>query len=314
MSTKNKVKNEIIELWSKYEKKTPFGKLYFPDISEFLIEVQKECYEEVDQHLQPWSQILDEWIYWIGALALLLEKNAKKCTNGSTIFKIIGSSVAYANSLRILIRSGYDTPARSLARVLDEHLCASLIFIHYPALAVEFGNCETEDESNHFWYKHLRSKKVTHHLNSIEQELATIKGVTADYSEDFRGWRTRAIRNFSRAIHPSNIGAATSTYTNSLSEEGQYKLAIFGQASSASWRTIDFICKSMFYFAVYGTYLLFNDTPRRPAFLKLNSADKEQVFVVIGQDVLTEVMIKYLREQEDNKTLNTDSGNSPAEG
>ena len=310
--TKSQIKDEIEKSWSYFEKKVNFGILYSDDFGEFLSEVQGECNQDIEELLQPWEQVYDEWLHWLSALTVILLEQDRKENNQylKTIFHLTGASTSYANSLRLLLRSGYDTPARSLARILDEHLTTCIVFLYSPTIATEFANCETEKESNHFWFKHLSKDKITKHLNVIEADLAKSKNTTADHSEYFRKWRTTEIKSYSRTIHPSNIGSAMATYTRSLKNPEMYELAIFGQASASSRRTIEFACNSIWYFSIYGSYLLLNSTSDRKPVIKVDSTNRDQAYVVIGKNVMDKIMLKL----QDNQSLNTDSGNSPAAG
>ncbi|MCK7472263.1 MAG: hypothetical protein MZU95_17015 [Desulfomicrobium escambiense] len=66
-----------------------------------------------------------------------------------------------------MILSGFDTPSRALLRNLLEVIDLSLLTIDDSALAEGWVSCNDSADSNAFWYKNLRAKKLSKKVKDI---------------------------------------------------------------------------------------------------------------------------------------------------
>ena len=248
--------------------------------------------QEVIEHLQPWLHILEDSIQWLANLAGILNRmNSEKKLDSAqqSIWALIGASCAHAVAVRRLVLSGLDTSARAIARVLDEHLCASLVFLHKRELGAQFHQCADDDTAAQFWYKHLNTRALKKHLNAIERSV----GLDLGFSQEMRAWREREIESFSQAIHPSYLGAAFSTITMSPSDPDNVGPAFVGMASINSKRTLNFSCKSIWHFSCFGFLMLFNEHESHPPVIQLDEEDEMHQMTVVGRRVLQVLNQRY---------------------
>lgn len=240
---------------------------------------------EVAEHLQPWLHILEDSIQWLANLAGILDRmNSERKLDAAqmSIWALLGASCAHAVAVRRLVLAGLDTTARATVRVLDEHLCACLTFLHNRELAAEFHQCADDNTAAEFWYKHLNTRALKKHLNAIERSI----GLDLGFSQDMRAWREREIDSFSQAIHPSYLGSAFSTVTMSAADPDQFGSAFLGMASVNSERTLNFACKSIWYFCCFGFLMLFNEHGSRPPVIQFDEEDEMHQMAVVGRQVL----------------------------
>lgn len=253
---------------------------------------ERECEAIAAKHLQPWLHILEDSIQWLANLAAILDRlNTDGALNNAerTIWAMVGASCAHATAVRRLVLSGLDTPARAIARTLDEHLCACIAFLHDRKLAERFQQCQSKDEAAQFWYENLNTKAIRKHLNAVERTV----GLEPIVSVDMRAWRSNEIDWFSQAIHPSYLGAALTTLTMSAENPDKHGPAFLGLASACSDRTLNFACKSIWYFACFGFMMLFNEHDSQPPIIRVNKEDEMHQLVVVGRYVIQRLNRKY---------------------
>ncbi|HWU98206.1 MAG TPA: hypothetical protein VN114_06815, partial [Oxalicibacterium sp.] len=126
------------------------------------------------------------------------------------------------------------------------------------------------------------------HLNSIERNF----GIAQNISDEMRKWRQEETSTFSLAVHPSYIGAALTTYTQSSKSE-EYGLAFLGKASAFSERTLKFSCKAIWYFSCFGFKMLCSEHNSRSAIVKIEKENELHQMAVIGAHVLQKLNLKY---------------------
>lgn len=265
---------------------------YDSNFGELLTKRERESESIVAKHLQPWLHILEDSIQWLANLAAILERlNTEGALDkaGRTIWVMVGASCAHAMAVRRLVLSGLDTPARAEARTLDEHLCACIAFLHDRQLAENFQGCETKDDAAQFWYKNLNTKAMSKHLNAVERSV----GLDAEVSVDMRAWRSNEIDWFSQAIHPSYLGAGLTALTLSAEDPDKHGPAFLGMASACSDRTLNFACKSIWYFACFGFMMIFNKHNSHAPVVQVNKEDEMHQLAVVGRYAIQSLNRKY---------------------
>ncbi len=265
---------------------------YDEDFANFISSREDEIEREATEHLQPWLHILEDSIQWLANIAGILDmmNSEGKCDDSQrSIWALVGASCAHALAVRRLVLSGLDTTARATARILDEHLCVCIAFLHDRKLAEQFKLCEDDGDAANFWYKYLNTKALKKHLNAVERSI----GLEPIASHDMRVWREKEINSFSQAVHPSYLGAALTTITLSASDPKTHGPAFLGKASVASERTLNFACKSIWYFCCLGFMLLFNEHDSQPPVITLNKEDQMHQIAVVGRNVIQALNIKY---------------------
>jgi hypothetical protein len=265
---------------------------YDTSFIELLTKRERESEAVAAKHLQPWLHILEDSIQWLANLAAILDRlNTDGALNNAerAIWAMVGASCAHAMAVRRLVLSGLDTAARAEVRTLDEHLCACIAFLHDRELAKRFQQCQTKDDAEQFWYKNLNTKAIRKHLNAVERTV----GLEPIVSVDMRAWRSNEIDWFSQAIHPSYLGAALTTRTLSAEDPDKHGLAFLGLASACSDRTLNFACKSIWYFACFGFMMLFNEHNSQPPVIRVDKEDEMHQLAVVGRYVIQRLNQRY---------------------
>lgn len=265
---------------------------YDADFKAFLTRREQDCEKVARRRLQPWLHILEDSIQWLANLAAILDRlNASQRLGNAerAIWAMVGASCAHAVAVRRLVLSGLDTPARAEARILDEHLCACIAFLHDRPLAEAFQRCQTNDEAAQFWFKNLNTKALRKHLNAVERTV----GLEPIVSADMRAWRANEVDWFSQGVHPSYLGAAMTTLTLSAENPDAHGPAFLGMASACSDRTLNFTCKSIWYFACFGFMILFNEHDSNPPVIALDKEDEIHQLAVVGRYVIQRLNLKY---------------------
>lgn len=259
---------------------------------ELLAKREREAETTAVRHLQPWLHILEDSIQWLANLAAILDRlNTGGALSSAerSIWAMTGASCAHAMAVRRLVLSGLDTPARAEARTLDEHLCACIAFLHDRPLAERFQRCQTKDDAAQFWYENLSTKALRKHLNAVERSI----GLEPIVSADMRAWRSNEVDWFSQAIHPSYLGAALTTCTLSAADPEKHGPAFLGLASACSDRTLNFACKSIWYFSCFGFMMLFNEHNSHPPVIRVDKEDEMHQLAVVGRYVIQKLNRKY---------------------
>lgn len=265
---------------------------YDASFVKYLTQRERVAEKTARKHLQPWLHILEDSIQWLANLAGILDRLntvGKLGPAEKSVWALVGASCAHAMAVRRLVLSGLDTPARAEARTLDEHLSACIAFLHDRQLAERFQLCQSKEEASQFWYEHLNTKSLKKHLNAVER----VVGIEQIVSTEVRAWRANEIEWFSQAIHPSYLGAALTTLTMSAADPDETGPAFLGMASACSDRTLNFACKSIWYFACFGFMMLFNEHDSNSPIIALDKDDEMHQLVVVGRGVIQALNRKY---------------------
>ncbi|MCK9383406.1 MAG: hypothetical protein M0Q15_02030 [Nevskia sp.] len=286
------IRDESLSEWKQAFANVYRQSQYDENFCELLAKRERASEAAAAKHLQPWLHILEDSIQWLANLAAILDRlNTDGALNNAerAIWAMVGASCSHAMAVRRLVISGLDTPARAEARTLDEHLSACIAFLHDRELAEQFHQCQTKDDAAQFWYKNLNTKALRKHLNAVERTVSLEPIVSAD----MRAWRSNEIDWFSQAIHPSYLGAALSTITLTAEDPDMHGPAFLGLASACSERTLDFACKSIWYFACFGFMMLFNEHNSHPPVIPVDKEDEMHQMAVVGRYVIQRLNRKY---------------------
>ena len=286
------IKREANQLWEGYFHDVMRKCQYEKNFGKFIRQQEARAEKEAIAYLQPWLQILEESIQWLANLAGILDRLVdENCTSNSLriAMVLVGASCAHAVALRRLVLSGLDSSARAILRSLDEHLMACIVLLHDRDLANAFQRAQDIQDASEFWYRNLKTKALNKRLNKIEREL----DLAAETSQEIREWREEEIKTYSQDIHPSYVAAALAMKTICASKPNEHGISILGRASAASERTLNYACKTIWYFSRLGFLFLFNEYNELPPYIELVKEDEMHQMVVIGSDVINELNKKY---------------------
>jgi len=289
-------KNIIIEskdLWDRYFSDAKRESQYDEEFKKFLDDIRRKEEEKAQNLLQPWLHIYEDCIQWLvniwGILSRMVDEGEGENALLLSAWSLISSSCNHAISVRLLVKSGLDNPARGAVRALDEHLCACIAILNQPDLANGFHGCQNDEDSSRFWYDNFNTKKLRKHLNAVERSL----GVEQHVSWEFREWRENELNYFSQTIHPTFLSGVLATRAVDVEDPNLMVPAVFGCLTAASERTLKHACKSLWYFSCFGFLLLFNEHAGKKPLITLDKEDEMHQMAVVGRKVVQELNFKY---------------------
>lgn len=286
------IKKEARELYETYFASVKRESQYNYDFEQLIRQQEKQAEQDVIEFLQPWFQILEESIQWLANLAAILDRlivDSDVSNAHRTAWALVGASCAHSLAIRRLVLSGLDSSARAILRSLDEHLIACIVLLHDRDMAEMFHNAQDINDANRFWYEKLRTKDLSKRLTQIEKEL----GFDQESSRELREWKQEETKIQSQSLHPAFISSAIAIRPICASDPDSCRTSILGCASALSERTLNYACKSIWYFSRLGFLFLFNELNGKPPYIELKKDDEMYQMVLIGRDVLSKLNLKY---------------------
>ena len=286
------IKKEAKELYESCFASVKRDCQYQDDFDQLIRKQEKQAEQDVIEFLQPWVQIFEESIQWLANLAAILDRlivHSVVSNAHRTAWSLVGASCAHSVAIRRLVLSGLDSSARAILRSLDEHLIACIVLLHDRDMAEMFQNAQNIDDANKFWYEKLRTKALRKRLNQIEKEL----GFDQESSRELREWRQEEIKIQSQSLHPAFVSSAIAIRAICASDLDSCRTSILGCASASSEKTLNYACKSIWYFSRLGFLFLFNELNGKPPYIELKKDDEMYQMVLIGRDVLSKLNLKY---------------------
>jgi len=285
------IEHEVQNLWEKFFSDAMCEPKNIREYASFMTEIERKAEFTAKEHLQPWLTIFETSIHWLSHISVVLDQCIHAGTDRNdlrSVWALVGASCAHAVAVRRLVLSGLDTPARAVLRCLDEHLMACLVMLDDSAVAQMFHASQDPKESRAFWHRYLQTKELRKRLSSIERKM----DLSEEISVVMRAWRDEEIQMYSQAIHPSFLSAALAVKTPVAGDPEKYAIAILGQASAASERTLNFACKTIWYFSRVADFLLLNDLEKLTALFKIEMNELHQT-IIVGRNVIHELNRRY---------------------
>jgi hypothetical protein len=286
------IKKEAKELYESYFASINRDCQYQDNFDQLIRQEEKQAEQDVIKFLQPWVQILEESIQWLANLAAILDRliaDGVVSNAHRTTWSLIGASCVHSVAIRRLVLSGLDSSARAILRSLDEYLMICIVLLYDREMAEGFQSAQNIDDANKFWYEKLRTKALRKRLNQIEKEL----GFDQEASRELREWRQEEIKIQSQSLHPAYVSSALAIRSICASDPDSCRTSILGCASALSEKTLNYACKTIWYFSRLGFLFLFNEFNGRPPYIEFKKDDEMHQMVVIGRDVLSKLNLKY---------------------
>jgi uncharacterized coiled-coil protein SlyX len=286
------IKPEIDKLWDLYAEKARIKSPHDNEFNKTITEFEKKAEKTVVKKLNPWLQILEEGVQWLANLNATLDIALKENKDDKSLrvpWALVGAACTQSVAIRRLVLSGLDSPARSILRSLDEHFMVCIVTLAERELRNGFFKPDSPEEARVFWHKELTSKKIESRIIEIEKTI----GFDEETIEEFNEFRKQEKAINSLAVHPSYATSALTAMPICLDELDYNKPGILGCASELSIRTMDYACKSIWYFSMVGFLLLFEPYLNKPPLFRLNPKDEMSQVVVIGREIISKLVIKY---------------------
>lgn len=259
MSTdKQEVFETLADFWKTVDGNFPGLVNWESDFSEKLNKHHNEIEEEVRKAFTPLIHTLDEGFQWLSKFYNLCEicfdrELDGECNNRFlSMFTLSGTACLYLSSLRKLILTGHDGPAKAILRSLADTLYSCIVIGNDEELATQFVQAKSEKEALKLWYKELTAKKINSKLSAIEFEITQ----DSTFVEEFSLSREGNSQFYSEFVHPWFLTSFICSLPVAISNPENHICGKHGAASAFLHRTLSEAIKLIWYFAHVSSYLI----------------------------------------------------------
>jgi hypothetical protein len=232
---------------------------------------EKAVTRDVYGMLEPYVTVFEQCILYLFVKSLCTTHRIENDRSLAPIALLIGAACNFAVSIRRLVLSGLDAPARALLRPFLDHLLASIVLVNDDALRHAFAAADDFELAKRFWLKCLTHDKIVAKLSEILRQY----GIDKECSKELFDYLQQERQMHSQVIHPGNVGAGASVVDYNAS--GDPQLVLLGRASFNSERTL---CSASFFVHLFSVIavLAMDDLRGRtgvePGFRGTDRADK----------------------------------------
>ncbi|RWL82022.1 MAG: hypothetical protein EOR67_18055 [Mesorhizobium sp.] len=196
--------------------------------------------------------------------------------------------MSFGVSIRSLVISGLDTPAKALLRTYVETLLLCVAVLHDRPLGLAYIAADTDAQIKDFWHSVVSPKKLHEKVISIERKI----GLDNEIVEGMASWRREEYEILSQSSHLSYLAAALTSLSPELGDEDMFTTAIFGRATKNSHRTIFYAAATTWYFSRLSNQVLLGKDAAKCAILLDKENDWHQRMVA-ARDTLSHMMLKF---------------------
>lgn len=263
--------------------------------NELLLEAETEARAKTSTAFQPHLAIFEfglEFLSYIHVALSSTEGFGPSNENVRAAWALVGSAVSFGVSIRSLVISGLDTPAKALLRTYVETLLLCVAVLHDRSLGRAYIAAETDAQIKDFWHSVVSPKRLHEKVISIERKL----GLDNETVERITSWRRQEYEILSQSSHLSYLAAALTSLSPGLGNEEMFATAIFGRATKHSHRTIFYAAATTWYFSRLSNQVLLGKDPAKCAILLDKENDWHQRMVA-ARDTLSHVTLKFWTTQ-----------------
>jgi hypothetical protein len=208
---RRRLNREVSSLWEKW----------FPDDLEFASfasafanpnsifgKHEKNVVRDAYNKIEPYISVFEQCILYLFAKTLWIGRRVEEDRNLVPIALLIGGACNFAVSVRRLILSGLDSPARALLRPFVDYLLASLVLIDDDTLRQEFATADDFEPAKKFWLKNLTHDKIVARLSNT----LTRYGLDGACKQELFDYLQQERQMHSQVIHPGNVGATLGVF------------------------------------------------------------------------------------------------------
>ncbi len=153
---------------------------------------------------------------------------------------ILGRILEEAAAIRLLVRSGLAMPATQIARSMSEDVDMALIVLIRRKLAKSFLSCQTTEEANGFWRRHIAGGRA---VRTVTEALYR-SGLDYPEDGDYAQWRRDMLAFLGTAVHTTRLYPTADRRAGALSADGPSAESPTGQPGPFSLQA-----QSCLYFA-----------------------------------------------------------------
>ena len=266
--------------------------------NEFISGVEEESRTTAIVELQPWLAIFELGIEWLSYVHVALTNSLddRKGVMGDrylAAWSLAGSAVSFGLSTRLMCISGFDTPAKALLRTYAEALLLCLAILNDKAMAKVFVSSDDDADIKNFWHSMASPKNLHMRIMEIEKN----SGLSTKDVESMMAWRRQEYEILSQSSHLSYPASVFTSRTVALGQgDDVARIAVWGQASESSKRTMFYASATTWHFSRYCYQYLIGRKPTE-ALLVLDKNDEWQRKIVLGRDVLAHLVSAHWNDK-----------------
>ena len=156
----------------------------------------------------------------------------------------------YSLSVVQLIKSGLDSPARSLLRITNELNWQTLVMLNDMNIIEKYSKCHSDKESNEIWYQLFAKGKLQKKLEIIDEAIGFPKQIIDQIKQERRYIQQR----LSQSVHHSFVATNFGAFNKGFENNERLNCAIMGSATTDSIETLSYLNEHLGYFiAVFFT-------------------------------------------------------------
>ncbi|NGN43501.1 hypothetical protein G6N74_20735 [Mesorhizobium sp. CGMCC 1.15528] len=259
--------------------------------NELLLEAETEARAATTTALQPHLAIFEfglEFLSYVHIALSSTEGHGPSSEHTRAAWALTGSAVSFGVSVRTLVISGLDTPARAILRTYVEALLLCTVVLHDPALGKAYVAADTDARVKDFWHSTASPKRLHERIIAIEKKI----GFDTEMIDAMTKWRREEYEILSQSSHLSYLAAALTVVSGKLGKGDEYAPAIFGLASTHSPRTIFYAAAATWYFSRVSNPVLLGKEAGKCAIV-LDKENEWHQRMVAARDTLSDVMRKH---------------------
>jgi hypothetical protein len=264
--------------------------------SELLLEAESEARVTSRTAFQPHLAIFEFGLEFLAYVHIALSSTGLGPSNEQTraAWALTGSAVSFGVSIRSLVISGLDTPARALLRTYVEALLLCTAVLHDRALGEAYVAADTDTQIKGFWHSTASPKRLHERIIAIEKKT----GFDKETIDAMTNWRRDEYEILSQSSHLSYIAAALTTLGLKHGDKKVFAPAMFGLASAHSPRTIFYAAATTWYFSRLSNRVLLGKKAEECAIV-LDRENEWHQRMVAARDTLSDVMLKHWPSKTD---------------
>ncbi|MGB0659795.1 MAG: hypothetical protein ACPGNV_06405 [Mangrovicoccus sp.] len=151
--------------------------------------------------------LFDQCVIWLRALHDAASDGHRHQADGLSGAQWHGLAAVSARlaeqiaALRLLALTNLPMPAMQIARSMSEDVDMALILLTRPKLAQRFSECQSVDEANDFWRRHIAGGRA---FRSISEKLYAV-GIDQSADTEYSKWRRSVLTTLGAAVHSNAL-------------------------------------------------------------------------------------------------------------
>lgn len=183
--------------------------------NELLLKAEAEARAKTSIAFQPHLAIFEfglEFLSYVHVALSSVEGFGPSIENVRAAWALVGSAVSFGVSIRSLVISGLDTPAKALLRTYVETLLLCIAVLHDRPLGLAYIAADTDAQIKDFWHSVVSPKRLHEKVISIERKI----GLDNEIVEGMASWRREEYEILSQSSHLSYLAAALTSLSPDL--------------------------------------------------------------------------------------------------